>query len=1038
MSCEPWEPKLSFWIDDELDAESRARLEEHLKGCGPCRAALDRLRSADEALRKGARSLVVSPGPGLLDRTLRGLRVRRAMTVFRRLAVSAAALLVVSGASYLLYLETRSAPTHNLRVFGETVFAPGAPSLLRVLVEHARTGRPVASTVRVLLDGDEIGRASALEGEVCSVPVRLPEIADGNYSLQVITEAATGSERLEIPVEVRRPIRLFLTTDKPLYQPEQQVLIRLLAKNALSGKPVAGGQGDLEIVNPNGVKLLQRTLTTSEFGIAHYKFTLADEVVFGTYLVRVRMGEVESERTFDVRRYVLPKFRVDASLDRSFYAPGDTARLRVAGRYFFGKPVPAREVKVRFLTRIGAQFSFVSEEIRQVEGDWEGEFVVRDVEQVRFEVELKDSAGHVETGFAAAAVSRHALRVAAIPYGGTFLPRRENLVYLVATRPDGAPARATIRVEGRTLETDENGVAKIWIARPRFGIEASDGSGAAVREDLDLSSFRVDRGIVALVDRVRLRGGDTIQVRLLSSSPQGTAYLDLVKEKQTLLTKSVPIVDGEGAVELDLPPELSGTVELTAYRFDGRGVVAMDRRPLLVEAPQDLSVQVLPARPVTEPGEPIDVEVRVSAEGQPVRAALGLSAVDAAVFALYETYPGLEKVFFQIEEDLLKPRWQLKDCPPLSLPVSAEHPPELLQARLSNVEPPSLSALARIDFAQREERYARERRQGREFVLEGLLGLIVAGGILAGMVKLFLAGYESRGVVRGLLYAAALPAALLFLIALAISGTRRMTRGDEVLLRPGIPRDADVGGPLPQIKQADGRKSAPPTAPAKDREPRLRSRFPETLYWNPEAVTDDRGIARLTLPAADSITTWKLAVSAIDAAGRLGSALHDLTVFQEFFVDPALPVALTAGDEVTVPVSVYNYRKGPQEIRVALDPAGWFAVVGSPEATVRVGADEVGSVKFRIRVREHGWKTLKFVARGEGASDAIERTVQVVPNGLAVDRTQSDRFRRRARVILAAPADAIPGATQAWVRLFPSTFSEIIQGLESLLKLPYG
>ncbi len=43
------------------------------------------------------------------------------------------------------------------------------------------------------------------------------------------------------------------------------------------------------------------------------------------------------------------------------------------------------------------------------------------------------------------------------------------------------------------------------------------------------------------------------------------------------------------------------------------------------------------------------------AQGKPTAAALGVIIVDEAVYALQEMQPGLEKVYFTLQEELLKP-----------------------------------------------------------------------------------------------------------------------------------------------------------------------------------------------------------------------------------------------------------------------------------------------------------------------------------------------------------------------------------------------
>src|SRR5438552_15761740 len=99
------------------------------------------------------------------------------------------------------------------------------------------------------------------------------------------------------------------------------------------------------------------------------------------------------------------------------------------------------------------------------------------------------------------------------------------------------------------------------------------------------------------------------------------------------------------------------------------------------------------------------------------------------------------------------------------------------------------------------------------------------------------------------------------------------------------------------------------------------------MLWQPALITDDQGRAELPVTFADSITTWRLSASASSQAGALGGVSAPLRVFQDFFVDIDLPVALTQNDEVAFPVAVYNYLKEPQTVTLDLQPGPWFDVL---------------------------------------------------------------------------------------------------------------
>src|SRR5262249_59782004 len=135
--------------------------------------------------------------------------------------------------------------------------------------------------------------------------------------------------------------------------------------------------------------------------------------------------------------------------------------------------------------------------------------------------------------------------------------------------------------------------------------------------------------------------------------------------------------------------------------------------------------------------------------------------------------------------------------------------------------------------------------------------------------------------------------------------------------------------------------------------------------------TEEKGVAHMPLTFADSITTWRLSASASSRLGLLGGTSAPLRVFQDFFVDIDLPVALTQNDEVAFPVAVYNYLKDPQTVRIELQKEVWFELTDGAGLTrsLDLKAGEVTSVKFRIRARQIGQLPPTGKAFGSSKSD---------------------------------------------------------------------
>jgi len=223
-------------------------------------------------------------------------------------------------------------------------------------------------------------------------------------------------------------------------------------------------------------------------------------------------------------------------------------------------------------------------------------------------------------------------------------------------------------------------------------------------------------------------------------------------------------------------------------------------------------------------------------------------------------------------------------------------------------------------------------------------------------------------------------------------------------------------------------------------EPHTRSWFPEALYINPEIVTDDHGAASITIPIADSITTWRMAMVASTTHGALGSGTANIKVFQDFFTDLDLPVTLTQGDRVTLPVAIYNYTGAGGNVRLRLTQEDWYSLVDdSGDKTVAVESGRVGAAQFSIEARRIGKFKLTLTARMPGNhADIVVREIEVVPNGREQSIVFNGRLESSVSHNVDFPGDAIPGASKLFVRLYPGPLSQVIEGMDSILRMPGG
>jgi uncharacterized protein YfaS (alpha-2-macroglobulin family) len=265
--------------------------------------------------------------------------------------------------------------------------------------------------------------------------------------------------------------------------------------------------------------------------------------------------------------------------------------------------------------------------------------------------------------------------------------------------------------------------------------------------------------------------------------------------------------------------------------------------------------------------------------------------------------------------------------------------------------------------------------------------------------------------------------------------------GFDAGMRQAVPEMAmpmSVGAPPMPTAVAEEKEAGAGVGAEQKEMPRLRQYFPEALYWNPEAVTDENGHLTLEIPMADSITTWRLTALASAQEGQLGSATVGIRVFQDFFVDIDLPVYFTQGDEVSVPIAVYNYLPQAQTVQLTLTQEEWFELLDEAEKELFIEADDVEVVYFRIRVIQFGTHSLTMTALGEHMSDAILRSITVYPDGKQLEATFSDRLEEPVEKTVTIPAEAINGTAKITCKIYPGVLSQVVEGLEKLLRLPHG
>ncbi len=1156
-----------------------------------------------------------------------------------------------------------------IHILGQQSYLAGGQAAVRVIVTDSQD-QPIAgrSVVEISLLGADKGPQILFQGRLnrwgtTEAQFHLPAGLIGNYQLRYVADTTIGSTEFSQNVRLEDKVSILLTTEKPIYQPGQTIHARALALNRADHEAAAKRNLTFEVEDSRGNKVFKNATETDEFGVASAEFALADEVNLGTYHLRALLGNADaptntSEIAVNVERYVLPKFKVavefgeEGKKQKRGYQPGDQVIGKVRANYFFGKPVDNAEVSMKASAMDVSVFEAASAQGKtDADGNYRfdlplpkyfaGRPLNHGVARVLIEATVKDSAGHAETRGEPITVSDSPILVTAIPEGGTLVPHLENEVFLLASYPDGSPAKATLTVRAagsadQVLSTDDGGVA-IAHVKPDAGkqtleIEAADQEGNRASNKVELEAREGEDQVLLRTERAVYRAGEVIHVKVYSTKARGAVYVDVVKDGQTVLTRDLDIESGEAELAVPATSEMAGTLDLGAYVFGRDARPIGDHRLIFVQPSDELKIETVADSASYKPGSDARVQFRVTnSHGQGVHAALGLQVVDEAVFALAEKQPGFAKVFFYLEQEVMKPRYEIhsigmsevvepaeqsrveqrdraaralfsateivaankfetefgKDLPMTKYAEyrqryqtrfqgqANELAKKLTKAYLENPKAGDPShvyrALVRSGDAEfldpwgnrlrfepapwdSSKKYYVVRSPGPDHEFDtgddfqaillfqrawiagppgpdaSTLGVNIehdwgamngkaqivgtvtdpSGAVVPGAKvevrdparnQLLTATTDARGQFS---FSAVSPGEYRIEVSKAgfrmaagkcslrardravvsaslsvggsstvveVSGAAPLLETEDavVVLAPQAVRafhgvgvaggiGGGIGGGAFQLQDAqsqalavNGRnfaqlealnngvlakeKSAAPAA-------RVRSYFPEALYINPEIITDRDGRASIVIPMADSITTWRMAMIASTRHGALGTASSSLKVFQDFFVDLDLPVTLTQGDRVSIPVAIYNYSGAAGDVRFQLQSEDWFSLVDdAAEKSVTVDSSRVGGAQFTLEARRIGKFKLTLAAQMKGTAeraDIVVREVEVIPNGREQNLVFNGRLENSVRHELDFPATSIPEASKIFVRLYPGPMSQVVEGMDSILRMPNG
>lgn len=883
-----------------------------------------------------------------------------------------------------------------------------------------------------------------------------------------------GARQVTDPATTQRvggPTR-FLThvsTDKPMYKIGETVFVRGVVLDAKTRVPAPNNQyAQITIKGPKGDTITAGQAMVSD-GAFGFSWVVPEGQAGGEFTVEAQgaYGHAPGARKFDVRVYRAPRLKNQITFARDGYGQGDTLTATLeTTRAEGGVPKGAKITAVARVDGADVARAPCSLDDKGVctvslklpakieRGEGTLAFIIED-------------GGVVETASKTIPLLVTSFDVALYPEGGDLVAGLNNRVYLEARTLSQKPAD----IAGVIVDSKGKEVAQFRTeheGRGRFSFTPARGETytlkvtepASVKKTVPLPAPIHDGAtIVASTEvtpagapvklRVGWTGDRVVRVTLRQRDLElSTVELDARKQRGTEV--SLDAKDAEGV--------LVATVA-------GKDGVPLAERLVFRGAKKTLGIALEADRERYVPGAPVSLKLKTTIDGKPTAAMVGLTVTDDSVQELIEKReqaPTLPVMVF-LEDDVR----ELADA---HVYLDAKNPKSKLAVDLL-LGTQGWRRFAMINVGEFLNREQDEARRALAMVDNTVL-VTTSAMMLEDAAAMPMGGNNRPGRARP----AAMPAPPPVKAAPPPQNVKPME--PKAVAAPPVAKVPPAPPPMQPIVAAMGKReearrevrmrdvrankqliaageamdevSRVPFAfvtvrefahqVRPDRKPNDRLDFAETLYWAAAVKTDANGEATVKFGMSDSVTSFRAAADGFTSTGVLGAAQRKLDSVKAFYVEPKLPLEVTEGDVIRLPIAFVNGTREPLS-GVSMNISTKADLRFTAPAAFALKADERARRVVELTVGPRSRTTeLTLNASAGGYSDIVTRELSIKPKGFPVSQNSGGLLQAngKASFKFTLPADTVPGSVSTSIAIYPSPAGNLSSALKSMIQEPSG
>ncbi|KPU73330.1 Thioester-containing protein 2, isoform D [Drosophila ananassae] len=869
------------------------------------------------------------------------------------------------------------------------------------------------SKINVSLNGPSFNETKEIEVlpmATENVEFEVPKLASGDYNLTAVGVSGVVFRNTTKLNHADEKPSVFVQTDKATYKPADLVQFRVLFLDE-NTRP-ARIDGTISVVITDGAQNRIKQISNVKLtkGVYTGELQLSEQPVLGTWKLAVNVdGEARETKTFEVDKYVLPKFEVKIDTAKDVVAADNLIKATIRAKYTYGKPVKGKAT-VSLESNYGWSSTSKQEKTIDVDGKGHVEFnlpgSIANSAYIPpyklFAVVTEELTGNKQNATATVNLHQQRYKLQSVDSPTTYKPSK-SFVYQVAVKNvDDSPVLGSTKkvklffdLPGRYFSPhysghqikyeeplNENGIATFQVTLP-----ANVSNYYAILADFDgvqghfgtISKFQESENREPLTIKVNTkkpRLGEKVSFDVISTGNIPYFVYTIVARGNIVLSDYIVVPEDTKKYTVKFTPTFDMVPQATIYIHY---VIDNDLKfeEKTIDFEKDFSNSIDIVAPVNaKPSEEVKLKVKTDADSF-----VGLLGVDQSVLLLKSGNDfNKDDIFNSLNKYKTSTPW--------------------------------------------------------------LRGYGRYPGQTSGLVTLTNANYPYN--------------------------TGNIQKGDQLPAVPIMKASADRQGSNKKRKTTikpptESTKETPFDGQETHNDFGVRSKFSETwIYELAEDIltdVDDSGFT-LTKKIPDTITSWVITGFSLNPTSGIALTKNPsmIRVFQPFFVSTNLPYSVKRGEVISVPVVVFNYLDKALDVDVTMDNSdGEYEFTEATNDVLEKASDDVQrtkretvpansgkSLSFMIRPKNVGTTTLKITATSPLAGDTIHQKLKVEPEGVtqfenrAVFINLKDQPEFSQTVDAEIPQEAVPQSEFIEFSVVGDLLGPTLQNLDNLVRMPYG